>query len=174
MIVSEKQSLVCLYHQADKTLWDQLQLHLNLVQRQHPEYQWHTIEVQAYERGSTLLQPAHLIVLGISVDFLNELYGQHSGLYATLIALSKSWRGQWDSRIIPVRMRSTNWDSEKELFLCRSVLPHLHPWIAGSPRWRNDACADVALLIEDAIKNRLRIEKIDQARLLEAQGKQEQ
>ena len=126
-------SLLCLYHQTDEALWKELHLHLTVTAQYHPEYEWHHIPLHDYKQGVVDLRRVHLIILGISAHSLRSLYQEHSDLYTALTQLSKSYRGEWDSRIIAVRMRKTNWVRESERFLCYSRSSRRRTFSAACP-----------------------------------------
>jgi hypothetical protein len=158
-----RSSIICLYHQADKTLWNELRLHLNLVARQCPAYTWSFIDIQQYQQIRAQLQQAHLILLGISARFLNVLY--HCDLYNDLVHLSEHWSYGGDSRIVVLRMQRVNWAEHKEAFFCLSVIPTaMYDYIDSDHQTRrNDAYAEAAHAIEMAISERQRNDELDEA-----------
>jgi hypothetical protein len=155
--------VVSLYDKHDAAIWKLLQQHINVLIRHYGNtIRWHTYEVQnetwlrsEVQRNKMIeqLQQAHLILLGMSIDLLDTLYGKGNFLYDVLASLHPPY--SWpNSYLFPIILRTISLKHVELKMLNRA--PCMYDAIAGAKN-KDAACVEVTTHIERAIETIVRL-----------------
>lgn len=148
---SEGLNVFVSYSHVDEELKTELMKHLDPLRRQHGIETWHDRKLKAGDEWdksiSTALEKADLILLLVSIDFINSKYCFDIELEAAMERHAKN-----EARVVPIVLRNCLW--QQTPFAKLQALPKDGKAVASWPN-RDDALVNVAEGIRQVVEDLL-------------------